>query len=182
MTAMQLELRSHLLIAMAAAAGAFGAAAMMTAATAPIARADDFTDTIATVEGQLADGQAVFGDAASAFSSSDIPAGTTYLFDGVNDDLFYAPNLFLAGTVEGLTNETYNLTEQVSDLLTPATFAAGVTDAESDFEQGLNLFQDASIALGDGNYGDAAFYDAFAADFVSVVPLEELLLGSVASF
>jgi hypothetical protein len=39
------------LIGVAAAAGAFGAAAMMSAATAPTARADDFTDVINAVDG-----------------------------------------------------------------------------------------------------------------------------------
>ena len=36
--------RSGILVGLAAAVGAFGAAAMMSAATAPTARADDFTD------------------------------------------------------------------------------------------------------------------------------------------
>jgi hypothetical protein len=180
MTPMQLAFRSQVLVGQTAAAGAFGAAAMMSTAAAPTARADDFTDTISTVEAQLGDGQVVLGDAASAFSS-DPTAGTTYLFDGVNDDLLSAPNLLLAGTVEGLTNETYDLTPQDFDLTIPASYADAVTSAGDYYEQGLALFQDASIALGDGNYGDAAFYDLFGADFVSVVPLEELLLGSLGS-
>ena len=37
-------------IGLAAAAGAFGAAAMLSAATAPTARADDFTDILSNVE------------------------------------------------------------------------------------------------------------------------------------
>jgi hypothetical protein len=38
------------LVGVAAAAGAFGVAVMMSAATAPTARADDFTDVISEVD------------------------------------------------------------------------------------------------------------------------------------
>src|SRR5271166_3881800 len=49
------------LVGLDAAVGAVGAAAMMSAATAPTARADDFTDILNGVEGNFAAGQTAFG-------------------------------------------------------------------------------------------------------------------------
>jgi len=43
--------RFGMLIGLAAAAGAFGVAVMMSAVTAPTARADDFSDVISAVDG-----------------------------------------------------------------------------------------------------------------------------------
>jgi hypothetical protein len=36
--------------------------------------------------------------------------------------------------------------------------------------------------VGIGDYGVASVYDLFGADFASILPLEELLLGAAASF
>ena len=47
--------RIQILIGLAAAAGAVGAAAMVSTATAPTARADDFTDIITYVDADFAD-------------------------------------------------------------------------------------------------------------------------------
>jgi hypothetical protein len=41
---------------------------------------------------------------------------------------------------------------------------------------------DAAAALSSGDYGEAAVDDAIGADYLSVVPLEELLLGAAVSF
>jgi hypothetical protein len=57
-------LRAATLIGVAAAAGAFGAAALMSAATAPTARADAYSDIVADVEADLTYGQTAFGQAA----------------------------------------------------------------------------------------------------------------------
>ena len=46
--------RTGVLVGLAAAAGAFGVAAMMSAATAPTARADEFSDIVNGVEAELA--------------------------------------------------------------------------------------------------------------------------------
>ena len=98
--------RTGVLVGLAAAAGAFGVAAMMSAATAPTARADDFTDIVNGVEAELAYGQAAFTTAFTDFGSSDVTDGLQALVNGSYDDLVGAPDSLYIGTVEALTNET----------------------------------------------------------------------------
>jgi hypothetical protein len=185
-TRMQLTFRpaitARVLTGLGAATGAIGVAAMMSTATAPSARADDFTDTIATVESEYADGQTAFSAALADFGSNHLTTGTALLFDGFDDDFLAAPNILAAGTVEGLTNETYDLSAANFDLSVPASFAAGLSNAESIFSEGQGFFSAAAADVSAGAYGDATYYDLFGMDFVSIVPLEEILLGSVASF
>jgi hypothetical protein len=169
------------LIGLVAAAGAFGAAAMMSAATAPTARADDFTDIINAVEGNFTDGQAAFTTAATDFGSNELVPGLAAFFDGVNDDSLSVSDNLLGGTVEAFSNEP--ITSIGGWLLSPpADFSAGVSDADAWFTGGETDLTDASSALTSGDYGQAAFDDLLGSEFVSIAPLEELLLGSVASF
>jgi hypothetical protein len=171
-----------MLVSLGVAAGAVGVAALISTAGAPTARADDFTDTIATVQLVLADGQIAFTSALSDFSSNHLTAGTAGFFDAMDDDLLAAPNTLLAGTVEGLSNETYDINAQIFDLIAPTTFADGVSKAETLFSEGTGLLSVAATDLASGHYGDAVFYDLLGMDLQSIVPLEEVLLGSVASF
>jgi hypothetical protein len=173
--------RAATLIGVAAAAGAFGVAAMMSAATAPTARADDFTDVISAVGGDYADGQAAFTTAFTDFSSSDLAPGLAALFDGINEDALSAPENLLTGTVEVLTNESVD-TSTTWGFMVPADFSAAVLDAESIFIEGEDYFTAASDALSFGEYGSVVFYDLIGADLLTVAPLEELLLGAAVSF
>jgi hypothetical protein len=102
--------RAATLIGLAAAAGAFGVAAMISTAAAPTARADDFTDVITAVEDDYADGQAALTTASTDLSSAEFAPGLAALFDGVNDDSVVAPENFLIGIGELLTNESVNVT------------------------------------------------------------------------
>jgi hypothetical protein len=95
---------ARMLIGLAAAVGAFGFAATMSAATAPTARADDFTDVINNADANLAAGQADFRVAATDFSSSDVSGGLAALIDGLDDDFVSPPEQLYIGTVEVLTN------------------------------------------------------------------------------
>lgn len=63
------------LVGLDAAVGAVGAAAMMSAATAPTARADDFTDILNGVEGNFAAGQTAFDNASTDFGGDDVTDG-----------------------------------------------------------------------------------------------------------
>jgi hypothetical protein len=90
-------------LGLGAAVGAFAAAAMMSAATAPTAHADDFSAIIADI-------QAEETAAATAFTTEatygDTPAGLTQLFIGLDDDLLGVPNDLEVGTVDALTGAT----------------------------------------------------------------------------
>jgi hypothetical protein len=170
-----------MLVGLGAAAGAVGVAVMMSAVSAPTARADDFTDTIATVETQIADGQVAFSAAASDFGSNLLTPGAAAFFDGVDDDLLLAPNTLLGGTIEGLLNEPYDFNALLEDLPIPGTFADGLTEAQTIFAASADEFHEAAMDFAAGDYGHAAFFDLDALNLASVIPLEEVLLGSIAS-
>ena len=177
----EMRSRSGILVGLAAAVGAFGAAVMMSAATAPTARADDLTEIVNAVDGDFADGTADFNTAFGDFSGGDVTDGLAAVFNGVNDDALSAPNNLVTGLVEALTNEGVNGAEPWS-LSAEVSFSDALTTAEDDFGTGESDFTVAASNLALGGYGDAALYDLFGADFVSIVPLEELLLGVAASF
>jgi hypothetical protein len=183
MTAMQPTLRSRarILVGLAAAAGAFGAAAMLSAATAPTARADDFSDIISAVDGDYAAGQAAYTDAFTDFGSNNVTAGLVELFDGVDDDVLSAPNNLLVGSLEALTNESVTGDEPFG-LFQPGSFSEALTTAESLINTGESYFTTAATDFTAGDYGEAALLDLFGADYVSIVPLEDLILGAAVSF
>jgi hypothetical protein len=166
------------LVGLGAAVGAFGAAAMMSAATAPTARADDFTDIIANVETDLAAGQSDFGFAETAFASNQVVSGTAELLSGADDDFVAAPDSVLLGTVEALTNEP--VTGVDPDLvLPPANFADALTDVQSEFAVAQTLSSEAVTALAGGDYGNAVGDELESSLFAAVFPAETLLLGEL---
>jgi hypothetical protein len=173
--------RSGILVGFAAAAGAFGAAAIMSAATAPTARADVYTDTIAAIDLDYSESQTAFDLASTDFSGNDVTAGLTAFFDGVNDDFLAAPENAYIGTVNALTNETfsggffYTITQ-------PTDLADAEAIAQNDFTGGETSLAEAALALSDGNYGDAALLDSYGMNDVFILPLEQLLLGVTTSF
>lgn len=173
--------RHGILAGFAAAVGAFGAAAMMSAASAPTACADDFTDVISNVDANYAAGDAALSTASADFSSNQLVNGLAAFFDGSNDDSLSASNSFLIGTVELLTNESVTGDSDWTFAL-PADYASAVTEAESIFTSGESLLTDGASALTAGDYGNAAADYLVAADYLTVAPLQELLLGAAASF
>jgi hypothetical protein len=173
--------RAATLIGVAAAAGAFGAAAMMSAATAPIARADDFTDLITGVEADYTAGQADFTTASTDFSSAEFAPGLAALFDGADDDAVVAPENFLIGSGDLLTNEPLDLTTTFSWSV-PSDFSDAVTAAESFLSESAGDFSLGATALAGGDYGDALVDYAYGLNLLLVDPLQELLLGAAVSF
>src|SRR5579872_7364819 len=98
--------RGSLMIGLGAAAGAFAAAAMMSAAGTPTARADSLTDLLNAVNGDLTLGQADFTAASGDFASSHLGDGFAAWFAGLDNDFVSTSDNILAGSVALLTNET----------------------------------------------------------------------------
>jgi hypothetical protein len=171
--------RTGVLVGLAAAA--FGAAAMMSVATASTARADDFTDVINAVDGDYADGQTAFTNAFTDFSSNSLALGLAQLIDGSNDDALSAPDNLLVGTIQVLANESVTGSAPWG-FSVPTDFSDAVTGAESFVSSAETYFTAGSTALSFGEYGIAAYEDLIGADLVAVAPLEELLLGAAVSF
>jgi hypothetical protein len=172
--------RTGTLVGLAAAAGAFGVAAMMSTATAPTARADDFTDIVTYVNADFADGQYGLTTAFSDFSSGDFATGLASLFDGVDDDVLAAPDNLLIGTVEALEGEPLGgpLPFDLGEL----NFAGGLADAQDQFSYAVVAdFGDIPTELAAGDYGVATYDVLLGADYATVVPLEDIILGAAAS-
>jgi hypothetical protein len=174
--------RTGVLVGLAAGAGAFGVAAMMSAATAPTARADDFTDVINAVDADYSAGQTAFTTAFTDFSSNDLALGLAALINGSNDDALSAPDNLLIGTTELLTNESVTGSIPWS-FGVPADFSSALNETESIISTGENyLTTEAPEALSLGDYGTAAYEYLIGLDYLTVAPLDELLLGAAVSF
>jgi hypothetical protein len=174
--------RAATLIGVAAAAGAFGVAVMMSAATAPTARADDFSEIIGAVETDFTNGQGDFSTIFTELSSNGLTADVGLLIDGIDDDSLSAPQTLLVGTVEALTHETVDPPSDAFYFALPTSFTEGVDSAEGDLSYVPGFFSEAATALSSGDYGDAVYLDFYGLDYSTLIPLQELLLGALASF
>lgn len=172
--------RAGILVGLAAA-GAFGAAAMLSTTTAPTAHADDFSDIMANVNEDLTFGQAAFTLANGYFGEGQLVPGLTAFFNGTNDDTLAAPQSLSLGTLEASLNEPIDGIGnfQIQD---PFDLAGAVSLAQSYFATGEADLGQASTLFAEGDYGLGTAYDMVGTDYAYVVPLEELLLGVVASF
>jgi hypothetical protein len=168
------------MIGVGAAAGAFAAAAMMSAVGTPTARADDFSDIVKVVEADFTLGQADFTAASSDFASSHVNDGLAALFGGIDNDFVSTSDNFLAGSVALLTNETVpgSLSINVFD---PGTFAAAITDAQADIASAQTYEGFATAALASGDYADYTFDSLIASDLAGIIPAEQLFLGALES-
>jgi hypothetical protein len=172
--------RSGILVGLAAAVGAFGAAAMMSAATAPTARADDFTDVINAVDTDLTFAQADFTEASGNFSAGDVNVGLAQFLSGVDNDFIAAPDNLYIGTVDLLTNEPVADSIEIG-LYPESDFTSGLADAHTLFADGETDFTTAVTDLSSGDYAGAADLGALGS-FDDIAGVQELLEGVVASF
>lgn len=153
---------------------------MMSAATAPPARADDYTDVINAVDVDFAAGQADFSDALSAFGSSDVDEGLAYFFSGADNDFVSAPDNLFVGTVDLLTNEPVTSSIEV-DIPPESDFTSALNYAETLFANGEADLSTAATALFSGGYADAAYQDALGS-IGELGALQILLDGAATSF
>jgi hypothetical protein len=170
--------RSRLLTGLAGAAIAFGAASTLSAATA---RADDITDLLAGISGDFADGQAAFTAASADFASNEVMPGLTALFDAFDDDVIAPPANLLIGGVETLAGESVINTGLDTLLNPPADFADGIANAQMLMTSGDAYFEQAASLLATGDIGDTVYSLFFGLDETTIDPIEEVILGSLAS-
>ena len=174
--------RSGILIGLAAAVGAFGAAVMMSSVSAPTARADDYTELINSLNEDFSFGQTAFTAASADFGGSDFPGGLAAFFTGVDDDFLSPSNNVLTATVDALTGEPFGAGAIEWNISTEPDFAQALSDAQYYFNEGQNFYSTAASDLSSGDYNDAALYDGYGLDYSAIVPLETLILGGAASF
>jgi hypothetical protein len=169
-----------MLVGLGAAVAAFGTATMLSAATAQTARADDFTDIINAVNGDLTFGQGEFGTAFLDFGSNHVPAGLASFFSGVDDDLWATSTNLQVGTIEALTGSGINGSISVS-VPVPADFADAVANAESFLAVGQADFADAATALSAGMFANAAIDQALGSLYTFDLPSQVLFIGGLES-
>jgi hypothetical protein len=167
-------------VGLGAAAAAFGSAAIIWAAGAPTAHADDpYADILADVQAELADGQTAFSHAATDFASGTAgeATGLTALFEGLDDDFVGVPDILHVGTVDALSN-TPVIGPSVFDFTfaTPATFTAAVTEAQNFYTEGNNLAT--TIAgLPANDFAVTALDNALSTLYQWILPDEILTIG-----
>jgi hypothetical protein len=175
--------RTGVLIGLAAAAGAFGVAVMMSAATAPTARADAFSDIISSVEDEFTAGQPEFASASADFGSGDPSDGLALFFSGLDDDFVGPGDSVYLQTVLVLLNEPAASSGPFFfDIGPEADFTSGLADAQSSFSTGEDLFAQAATDLSSGDYFDAADLEVFGSTQSFIFAPEFLIEGVAASF
>jgi hypothetical protein len=177
------------LVGLSAAAGAFAVAAMISAASAPTARADDFSDILANIQADQAAAQADFSAASADFASgtAGVPAGLTALFEGVDDDTFGVADDLHVGLLDSLYNvpvipaKTFEFS-----FATPANFTAAVTEATTVYNTSMTDMTTAATDYSNGDYTDGEVYNDLGAinyftisDQIQIVGEVEQLLALV---
>ena len=178
-----------IMIGLAAATGAFGAATTMSAATAPTARADIadiYPEIVKAVDADFAAGQQSLQEALvllpgglANHSSLEEATGLLNLFLSGDDTGVLAPESVQVGLIDALSGEPYTpiLTPEV---VLPTTYAEGLAEAQSLMSSAATEFAAASAAFSLGDYGQAALLDLLGGNDLTLYPLQELLVGAVA--
>jgi hypothetical protein len=174
----------RIVVGVGAAAGGLLVAALGQLASAPSARADvDITDVIASIDATDAVGQTALGDAATFFSSGDVPDGLAASFTGLDDILFNAQNdLFVNGyeALQGIDGP-YSAQSFV-DLPTPTDLAATSADVASYFDTARESLSTAATDFAAGDLGNGlgqlvdATEDWVAASQIELIGLVDTLI------
>ena len=172
-------------IGLGAAAGALLAAVMSQLATAPTARADDFSDIVANVEASIAAGQAdiTAGQADFALGTSAGFADGLALDTAATDDFLVSPlDDILTGSVAAAVGETPGPGEtyEFPDFAVPTSLADFEAEVTGDFQAGLANFENAEtvFALGTPDSFATGVIDIInSLDFYTVIAPEQAVLG-----
>ncbi len=168
-------------VGLTAAAGAFAVATMMSAATAPTARADDFSEIIADIQAEETAASTAFATASTDFTNNDPGDGLTQLFIGLDDDLVGVPNDLQVGTVDALSNATVIPASDFEfTFANPVTSTAAVTEAQGFYTEGTNLATTIA-SLPPTDYADTALDNALSSFYQWIVPDQILLIGELES-
>jgi hypothetical protein len=169
-------------VGLSAAAGAFAAAAMMSAATAPTARADDpYTDILTDIQAEETAAAHAFTTASTDFATNaDSPAGLTQLFIGLDDDLLGVPEDLHVGLVDALTNATVIPASDFEiSFATPASLTASVTEANNFYTEGNTLATDI-VSLPSNAYAAIALDNALSTIDQWILPGQIQLIADLA--
>jgi hypothetical protein len=164
-------------LGLGAAVGAFAAAAMMSAATAPTAHADDYSAIIADIQAEETAAATAF---TTASTDGDSSAGLTQLFIGLDDDLLGVPNDLHVGIVDALTGATVIPASDFEiSFATPASLAASVTEANTCYVEGNTLATEIA-SLTSNDYAAIALDNALSTIDQWILPDQIQLIADLA--
>ena len=179
------------LVGLSAAAGVFAAAAMISAAVAPTARADDdFSAVIADIQAEGTAAATAISTSSTDFADGDTAAGLTQLFIGLDDDAVGVPDILDVGTVGVLTDTSVpnalasDFTPTATggfgfDFATPTTVAESVTEAQTYYTDGTALATTIE-GLPSTDYGLTEFDNAVSAIDQLILPDQIQLIADLA--
>ncbi|MBV8862372.1 MAG: hypothetical protein JO082_02355 [Mycobacterium sp.] len=169
-------------IGVAAPAGALLAIGMMSTATAPTARADDFSDIVTNLQDTAATADAAFAAGQTAFGADDVGDGLAYYIAGAEDDLLgTSEDLIVGGTAIATGEPVGGAFDFSPDVPVPTTFAESLTYAQEDIAFDQTIFNAAFTAF-EANDPTVGVGDFLSGIGDSLYVPEDLLLGTVASF
>jgi hypothetical protein len=161
-------------------AGAAVAVALSQLATAPTARADDFTDVFDNVQFVIGQGQGQLAAAAADFANSEPANGLSMAIAGVDNISVAAQEDAFAGTIDALLGHTpsetfFGLFPSGLDL------ATAMADAQAAISEGQSIFADALTDFGNADFVDGLALAVDASNDINVLAPDFLLLGFVDS-
>jgi len=125
-------------LGLGAAVGAFAVATMISAAVAPTARADAYSDILADIQAEQADASTAFANAAT--DGYHTAAGLTQLYIGLDDDIFGVSDDLHVGLIDALTNTPVIPSSEFDFSFAPPTsYAEAVTEAQTYYADGTAL-------------------------------------------
>jgi hypothetical protein len=167
-----------LLVGLSAAAAALGAATIVSAISAPTARADDFSTILADIQTTEGIAASAFTTAATDFSTGNPAAGLTQLFVGL-DDMIGVPDELQVGLVDASTGANLFPSNSFDfTFATPATFAASITEAQSFYTAGTALATTIGT-LPNNDYADIALDNALSKFDQWIAPGQIELIGDL---
>jgi hypothetical protein len=99
------------------------------------------------------------------------------------DDYSLSPTYNLVpGTGKALEGDPVSGSSLAWGLFVPTDFAHGVSLAGNLFSEGQNILAEGASAFASGDFALGSADDILGADYVSILPLEEILPGAAASF
>ena len=169
------------LVGLGAAAGAFAAAAMISAAVAPTARADDFSDILANIEAEQAAAQADFSAASAEFATgtAGVPAGLTDSFEGLDDDTFGVADDLNTGLLDSVYNVPVAADPFEFTFATPANDTAAVTEAQAIYTIGNNDMTTEATDYSNGDYTDGLLSQDLGDINFAIIPDQIQFVGAV---
>jgi hypothetical protein len=154
---------------------------MISAAVAPTARADDFSDILADIQAEETADATAFTTASTDFATNaDSPAGLTQLFIGLDDNLVGVPNGLHVGLVDALTNTpVIPASDFEFSFATPASDAAAVTEANTFYTEGNTLATEI-VSLPSNDYAAIALDNALSTIDQWILPDQIQLIADLA--